>query len=99
MAHDTAKRDVWPDWRPDVDVPRDYPPPQRLWLGGVSPTPDEYQPPPVPPDSAWQPQAARSRHPGGPPRDGIDLEPLRRCLADVEAAAQRLRALLARLGP
>jgi hypothetical protein len=61
MAHD--------DWRPDVDVPRDYPPPQR-------PT-------------------AYANTPAG--HDQVTRYALQRCLADVEAAAQRLRALLERL--
>jgi hypothetical protein len=65
MAHE---RD---DWRPDVNVPRDYPPP------------------PAPP---WA-------LPQRDPRDTPDTTALRRCLADVEAAAQRLRALLKALDP
>jgi hypothetical protein len=78
MAHD--------DWRPDVDVPRDYPPPQR-------------------PAGLWEQLAAQrsgSLHPGGPPSERPAFDPrdgLRRCLADVEASAQRLRAMIERLGP
>lgn len=70
-------------WRPDVDVPREYPPPTAYLT-----TPAGHQ-------------AARSRHPGGPPgdpRDTPDRSALQRCLADVEAAALRLRALLKALG-
>ena len=51
------------DWRPDVNVPRDYPPPTAFLN-----TPDGHE--------------------------QVTRHALRRCLADVEAAALRLRALL-----
>ncbi len=80
MAHESD------DWRPDVHVPRDYPPPTAY----------TNRPPPDVECSLRNIEAAIDRHNRGEPFDPRDA--LHRCLADVEAAAQRLRALLARLG-
>lgn len=77
MAHESD------DWRPDVNVPRDYPPPTR---------PTAYA---NTPHGHLQAMLDAVDY---DPRDSIERSALKRCLADVEAAAQRLRALLARLG-
>jgi len=76
------------EWTPDKVQPPEYPPPLRAHDLERADAPTAWQ--------KLQAQRAAAREQMDP-RDGIDLEPLRRCLADVEAAAQRLRALLERL--
>jgi hypothetical protein len=89
MAHERDRHEpgLDQDWRPDVNVPRDYPPPPR-------------------PATLWEPAQADQRVNEGiaDPRyqptlhEQTTIAALHRCLADVEAAAQRLRAMIARLG-
>jgi hypothetical protein len=83
------------DWTPNQVQPPEYPPPLR---------PHDLERADAP--TAWQKLQAQRQEdrqylpdePSGiDDRDSIDRSALQRCLADVEAAAQRLRALLERL--
>jgi hypothetical protein len=84
------------EWTPDKVQPPEYPPPLRAHDLERADAPTAWQ--------KLQAERAAAREQMDP-RDtarlsqsgDIDRSALQRCLADVEAAAQRLRALLERL--